>query len=192
MRGPDGNFYLVNLGSDIWRGIREQIPEQMSGREFLDRYQSHDDTTTIVDPDETYLVRLATEHPVYETDRTRRFAALLRAAQENPNAREPVLRLAGELMIQSHFSYDHRCKLSSPETDLLVKLAREAGPQQGIYGAKITGGGAGGTVAILADRRQNPDLESTLEAICAAYESESGRRPQLLRGSSDGALATQS
>jgi galactokinase len=188
MRGPDDEYYLANLGSDIWRALRDQVPEQITGQNFINRYGSHGDSTTTIDPTATYAVRLATEHPVYEADRTRRFAALLRAVEENPNARDALLRLAGELMIQSHFSYDHRCGLGAPETDLIVKLAREAGPSRGIYGAKITGGGAGGTVAILADRQQNSDLQSTLQEIFDAYQQASGNRPQLFSGSSDGAL----
>ena len=42
-----------------------------------------------------------------------------------------------------------RIGLGCEETDLLVELGRDAGPDKGIYGAKITGGGSGGTVAFL-------------------------------------------
>src|SRR2546427_5605016 len=49
----------------------------------------------------------------------------------------------GELMCSA-------CGLGSERTDLLVRLAREAGPRAGLCGAEITGGGSGGTVAILA------------------------------------------
>ena len=52
-------------------------------------------------------------------------------------------------MYASHASYS-ACGLGSDGTDLLVDLARAAGAADGIYGAKITGGGSGGTVAILA------------------------------------------
>jgi len=57
----------------------------------------------------------------------------------------------GELMYQSHYAYTE-CGLGSEATDLLVELVRERGPERGLYGAKITGGGAGGTVAVLARR----------------------------------------
>src|SRR5439155_6506088 len=49
----------------------------------------------------------------------------------------------GELMYSA-------CGLGSERTDLLVRLVREAGPRAGLCGAKIAGGGSGGTVAILA------------------------------------------
>ena len=50
-------------------------------------------------------------------------------------------------MYESHASYS-ACGLGSDGTDRLVTLAREAGAARGIYGAKITGGGSGGTVAV--------------------------------------------
>ncbi len=186
MRGPDGELYLANVSTDVWRALRNQIPETMSGADFL-REHEHLDSATTVDADTIYPLRLATEHPIYEADRVARFSRLLRQMGENPNARTALGRAAGELMVQSHFSYDHRCDLGSAETDLLVKLAREAGVESGIYGAKITGGGAGGTVAIMGDRQLNADLNAQIEAIVANYARQSGRTPQIFRGSSDGA-----
>jgi L-arabinokinase len=85
-------------------------------------------------------------------------------------------------MYASHASYS-ACGLGSPGTDRLVALAREAGPGRGFFGAKITGGGSGGTVAVLA--RRGVDLGPVLEA----YERETGYRPQVFRGSSPGAAA---
>ncbi|HVF09274.1 MAG TPA: galactokinase family protein, partial [Abditibacteriaceae bacterium] len=158
LKGPDGKLYLANLASDVWRAVRGSIPERMTGAEFIKQYGSHGDMVTTVEPEVEYPVRLAMEHPIYERDRTRRFAALLGTVAENDAAREPLLAAAGDLMIQSHFSYDHRCNLGSPETDVIVKLARERGPKAGILGAKITGGGAGGTAAILADVRRHQDM----------------------------------
>jgi len=46
-----------------------------------------------------------------------------------------------------------------------VELVRAAGPERGLYGAKITGGGSGGTVAVLARR----DAEAAVRAIAARY-----------------------
>jgi L-arabinokinase len=96
-------------------------------------------------------------------------------------ARAPLL---GELMYQSHASYS-ACGLGSPGTDRLVELARAAGPGDGIFGAKITGGGSGGTVAILARR----DAEDAVQALASAYGKETGRRPHVFSGSSSGAGA---
>ena len=73
------------------------------------------------------------------------------------------------------------------ETDLLVKLGRVAGPAKGIYGAKITGGGSGGTVAFLTHGRQ---AEQTIQEIAADYQQQTGLTPQIfLGGQSPGAIA---
>ena len=87
-------------------------------------------------------------------------------------------------MYQSHGSYS-ACGLGSDGTDLLVALAREAGSAQGIYGAKITGGGSGGTVAILG--RQ--DAGERVAGIGREYERRTGRTAYLFEGSSPGAAA---
>ena len=178
MCGPDGELYLANIGTDVWRALRSKIPEKLSGAQFLERHE----TLPNLESDRVYNVRLATEHPIYETDRAIRFAHLMNAINENPIARTELARAAGELMIQSHFSYDHRCNLNGPATDLLVELARASGPKRGIYGAKITGRGGGGCIALLCDRDTDANLERALEEICASYHEQSGRVARVYRG----------
>lgn len=73
------------------------------------------------------------------------FSELSRGASITDNER--AFTLMGELMDQSHFAYTE-CGLGSEATDILVGLCRKEGVKNGIYGAKITGGGAGGIVAI--------------------------------------------
>ena len=73
-------------------------------------------------------------------------------------------------MYESHASYS-ACGLGSDGTDRLVALAREAGVARGIYGAKITGGGSGGTVAVLADA----GARDTVRDIARRYGAETGR-----------------
>jgi len=107
----------------------------------------------------------------------RRFATLL---ETDPN--EPALREMGELMFGSHASYS-ACGLGSDGTDLLVDLVRAAGPAAGLYGAKITGGGSGGTVAILG----RADAGEAVAGIARRYREATGRKPYLFAGSSPGA-----
>jgi L-arabinokinase len=64
-----------------------------------------------------------------------------------------------------------------------VALARDAGVGHGIYGAKITGGGSGGTVARLADATAG----ETVRAIARRYAEESGQGAYVFEGSSPGA-----
>ena len=74
-----------------------------------------------------------------------RFARLLPTIAHDPDAAQEL----GQLMYASHQSYT-ACGLGSDATDRLVEQVRAAGPDQGLFGAKITGGGSGGTIAILA------------------------------------------
>ena len=54
-------------------------------------------------------------------------------------------------MYQSHDAYTE-CGLGSSSTSAIVEIVQALGPSSGLYGAKITGGGAGGTVCILGLR----------------------------------------
>jgi galactokinase len=149
----------------------------MGGADFLARYGATGDPVTRVDPARTYAVRNPTAHPVFEHFRVRAFAELL-AAPRTPRRSE----LLGEPMYQSHSSYSS-CGLGSPGTDLLVQLVRKSDPGNGLYGAKITGGGSGGTVAVLG--RRGADLRPIVDA----YASRTGHRPYVFSGSSPGAGA---
>lgn len=177
LAGADWNGYLANLTpSEFEQFYARHLSEAMSGADFLARYGNTTDTVTTVDPACTYAVRQPTAHPIYEHFRVRTFANLL---QGEIAANAPQL---GELMYQSHASYS-ACGLGSAGTDELVRLARQAGPRQGIYGAKITGGGSGGTVAILGHR----DAEPAVRAIAEQYAQSTHYQPVLFRGSSPGA-----
>ena len=88
-------------------------------------------------------------------------------------------------MYQSHASYG-ACGLGSDGTDLLVDLAREAGEAEGVYGAKITGGGSGGTVAVLA----RADAVERVHALAKEYGRRTGRQPYVFECTSNGAAIT--
>jgi L-arabinokinase len=87
-------------------------------------------------------------------------------------------------MFESHASYS-ACGLGSSGTDLLVELVRSAGQSQGLYGAKITGGGSGGTVAVIG----KADAYPAMIRIAAEYNRQTGYEPYLFSGSSLGAAA---
>ncbi|MDP9151503.1 MAG: GHMP kinase [Myxococcota bacterium] len=172
--------YLANISPSVWmERFRDRIPERLGGRAFLERYGGLTDHVTRVEPETTYAVRVCAEHAVYEHHRTGLFRELLEGGARSETSR----LLLGELMYQSHASYG-ACGLGSEGTDRLVELVREAGAEAGLYGAKITGGGSGGTVAVLA----RAGSRTRLELIVRRYEKETGRTAALVGGSSDGAL----
>ncbi|HMF39437.1 MAG TPA: galactokinase family protein [Polyangia bacterium] len=178
---PGFGGYLVNVWIGDWRGrYRDAVPERMTGREFLARFGGSTDTATTIEEDRTYPVRAAAEFPILENDRARVFASRLEPSASRGWVRETL----GDLMYQSHAGYS-ACGLGSDGTDHLVELCRAAGPAAGIYGAKITGGGSGGTVAVLAKAGSRPAIEE----IARAYRQESGRDAQIFAGSSSGSRA---
>jgi galactokinase len=182
--------YLANLDPDDYkRFFRPSLPVQMEGQAFLGQFGSTIDTATTVDPNQNYHVRQACDHHVLEARRVKNFTQHLETASASPidsAQRKLALNKAGRLMYASHLSYTNDALLGAPECDLLVKLVRDR-EAAGLYGAKITGGGSGGTVAVLADISENAD--TALGQIMNAYEKQTGRKPEAFLGSSPGAWA---
>lgn len=171
--------YLANLSPLEFDRYEADLPEHMSGAEFLSRFHGTTDSVSRICPERNYAVRVATAHPVYENNRVRRFAGLMSDAAD-----EQRLELMGELMYQSHVSYS-ACGLGSAGTDLLVRLVREAGPRNGLYGARITGGGSGGTVAVLG----RCGAGDAIAKVADRYAEETGYQPYIFSGSSPGSAA---
>ena len=84
-------------------------------------------------------------------------------------------------MFQSHDSYSS-CGLGSDGTDALVALVRESAGDH-LYGAKITGGGSGGTVAVLGGRGAG----DVVQKIANFYRQKTGYQPTIISRSSPGA-----
>jgi len=177
---PQWRGYLANIKPEEFEArYAAHLPARMSGAEFLEGFRGITDTVTSVDPARHYHVRQATQHPVKEHARVTRFAEIL--SGQDAAARGAEL---GELMYKSHKSYS-ACCLGSPGTDELVRLVREAGPDSGLYGAKITGGGSGGTVAVLGRK----GARQVVEAVAKEYERRTGHAPLIISGSSPGAAS---
>jgi L-arabinokinase len=175
---PRWHGYLANVSPEVFRQFEERIPVTLTGASFLSRYGGTTDLVTTVDPAKTYAVRTPTAHPIHEHARVTEWARLLSTSSAD------VAPALGAFMYRSHDSYS-ACGLGSEGTDLLVDLAREAGEAEGIFGAKITGGGSGGTVALLG----RSDAGPRVTRIAREYEARTGRTAYLFEGSSPGAAA---
>ena len=80
----------------------------------------------------------------------------------------------GTLFYESHASMRDDYEVSVPEIDLLVDLARH---EPDVYGARLTGGGFGGSVVILA----RAGLAGTVaKRVAESYQERSGRIPAVL------------
>lgn len=175
--------YLTEVSVNEFKAEYEsEIPETIIGSEFLARYKTHDDPVTTVQPDATYRVAGPTRHPIEENERVLRFIdSVNAAAQKNGDA----CVKAGEEMYAAHESYRGNCRLSAPEVDFIVEAVSKRGSKEGLFGAKITGGGTGGTVAVFG---RTDALKKHLPQIAVEYSRRVGAMPDIFEGTSPGAL----
>lgn len=176
-----GVDYLAQIGPAPSIYYTLAVPDEMRGSEFLRTYGETGDSVTQIDRKTIYPIKAAAEHGLMEHSRVNSFVHFL-----DGNDSPAALDRAGKLMYESHASYA-RIGLGCEETDLLVQMARRAGTGRGIYGAKITGGGSGGTVAFLTYGEQ---AAQAVREIADAYREQTGLTPQIFEGGlSPGAMA---
>lgn len=165
---PLWNGYLSNLSPSIFRSrFESRLPEFLSGADYCN---THVDPFTQVRPDVIYPIRAAARYAVEENQRVRLFIELAQVGD--------AFESMGELMYQSHYAYTE-CGLGCEATDHIVELARS----EGLLGAKMTGGGCGGTVAILCRKGSDEAFARVVER----YREHSGLVPYVFEGSSPGA-----
>ncbi|MBV6508943.1 MAG: Galactokinase [Acidimicrobiales bacterium] len=97
---------------------------------------STDDLARVSDP----VLRQRARHVITECARVRSFVAALEAGE---------LATAGRVMVESHKSLRDDFEVSTPALDHLVEDLIHT---EGVYGARLTGGGFGGCVVALAHR----------------------------------------
>ncbi|MBS1817672.1 MAG: galactokinase [Acidobacteria bacterium] len=104
-------------------------------------------------------------HVVTEDDRVLEMRAALLAGD---------LATAGALMNDSHRSMSEDFEVSTPEVDVLVRMAQA---QEGVFGARMTGGGFGGCIVALCAHGTARDAGAR---ALRAYTAETGRAGRLL------------
>jgi galactokinase len=110
-------------------------------------------------------------HIVTETRRAQDFIAALRAGR---------MDLLGPLMDASHASLRDDYEVSAPGLDLAVAAAREAGA----LGARMTGGGFGGSVIALVSADRSGSVAT---AVARAFAAGGFGPPAFLRAEASGA-----
>ena len=115
------------------------------------------------------LVR-RTRHVVTEIDRTRRLVALLEDDRPLAGAK---LEEVGALMSASHDSLRDDYECTCPELDVAVEAARAAGA----HGARMTGGGFGGSAIALVDVGE---ADAVARAVVRAYAEAGFAAPAFL------------
>ncbi|MBX3180491.1 MAG: galactokinase [Candidatus Hydrogenedentes bacterium] len=137
---------LKALGATSWRGVTTEILEAARDRLGAIHYPR-------------------ARHVISEIARTRAAATALESGDW------PAL---GEAMYASHDSLANDYAVSCPELDCLVDSARRIGMDGGVIGARMTGGGFGGSTVTLVRRAQLDTVRARLEAD---FQHAFGRAP---------------
>ena len=74
----------------------------------------------------------------------------------------------GQLLVESHASLRDNFEVSIPEIDILVEIALE---QEGVYGARITGGGFGGCIVAFV---KTEVAEAVMTTLKTEYKKRTG------------------
>jgi galactokinase len=92
------------------------------------------------------------------------------------------LELVGRLMADSHASLRDDFEVSCSELDVMVDLARDV---EGVYGARITGGGFGGCTINLV---REEDVAEFQRRVAAGYKEKTGYAAEIyVSAAADGA-----
>jgi L-arabinokinase len=149
--------HLTELApSQLHAFAHSELPPVLLGRDFLDRHGGVDDPLSSIDAEQRYPVEAAVRFPIMENFRAAQAVRLLRAVR--PDNRQDTVRTVGELLYQSHSGYS-AMGLGCLETDVMVQAVRDRGPERGFHGARVSGGGSGGTVVVLLEVVALPELE---------------------------------
>ena len=175
--------FLANVPPSVFdTRFRDKLPEEISGKDFLEKYNISLDTVTQINPDNIYKLRACALHPVQENYRIHLFNNLLKIFSAHKDKKE-TMQLLGELMFQSHAGYT-AVGLGNKNTDEIVERVLHAGPAKNVYGARVTGGGSGGTVAILCYGKEG---KQTARKIFEEYREYHHIKSFFFAGSSNGA-----
>lgn len=82
----------------------------------------------------------------------------------------------GPLMAASHDSLRDDFEVSCKELDTMVEIARRIGRNGGVIGARMTGGGFGGSTVTLCESRKAAEIADTM---AAEYAKATGITPQI-------------
>lgn len=149
-----------NLASGEYRQRREQCEEAARALGVESLRDASNDMLQHGASRMSELSMKRARHVIGENERTLRAAECIQ---------QHDWQQLGQLMYASHESLKSDYAVSCAELDTLVDIARSMGPERGMFGCRMTGGGFGGCVVALiaADRQQ---------AIAGEIEAEYRRR----------------
>ena len=199
VEGPCEGTGRRSLGS-VLRHYIGCLPERLSGRDFKAQCaEPLADPLSFVEDETLYPVRAAFSFSVEANEQAEVSLLLLqsvvatadfsrrkprRSSQEQetwqvePRAGElAALKAVGEMMFKQHRSYSDM-GLGSSETDEIVAFLRTKFPHD-VFGARVGGGGCGGTVVILCKREAFPAIREAALARVRRADGGAGAGPAL-------------
>lgn len=129
-----------------YREHQDHLPVAIKGEEYLDAWGGNDASAPRVDPETVYPVRAATQFAIEENDRAARAVASMQRYHLEKD--ESLLWETGGHLYASHAAYG-AMGLGCAETDLMVDYLQQMPLSRGIYGARVSGTGLGGTVVVM-------------------------------------------
>lgn len=175
--------FLANIPVPVFeKKYISLLPEQISGKDFLVRYRISIDTVTQVDESKIYKPLVCGSHPVYENERVSEFKNLLKSFRKQDD-KQIALKQMGNLMLQSNESYSG-VGLGNEFTDKIIELVHDAGVDSGVFGARVSGGGNGGTVCVLSYGKEGKEA---VKEIYRKYRQIKKQKLFFFSGSSHGA-----
>jgi galactokinase len=144
-------------GVEVLKGFYPQIKALRDLS--IDQLEAHKDELSDI-------VYRRCRHVITENERT------LKAAE---HFKKKDLVAAGELMFESHRSLRDDYQVSCPELDELVEIASRT---EGVYGARMTGGGFGGCTVNIVKRETADEF---IQAATDGYRSKFGREPGIYK-----------
>lgn len=175
--GCDAAARLLGVGL-----LREALGERPDARQVqaaLDRFDAA--AAEVVGEDEVLSnvagVRRLVRHAWSEMARVQECVELF--AGGSPAMEDPAWRRLGELLDASHASLAGDYAVSCRELDVAVEAARKAGA----LGARMTGGGFGGSAIALVPQER---VDAVACAVDAAFQAEGLTRPEFLVASPAG------
>jgi L-arabinokinase len=177
--------FLANIPVSVFEEKYISIlPKEISGKNFLAQYELSIDTVTNIDENKIYRPAVCGSHPVYENARVNEFKNLLKNFKKQDDKQASLIQM-GNLMMQSHESYS-AVGLGNEFTDKIVEMIRDAGPDRGVFGARVSGGGNGGTVCILSYGKEG---KKAVKETYRKYKQIKKQKLFFFSGSSQGAYS---
>ncbi len=175
------------LPTEFEDGLRNHVPASQNAGDWLKlfkRRKEYAELSQRVDPELSYRMRANSEHLVRESGRVRRLVSNIN--EYSRTLRETFLGEGGRCLHSSHRSLQEKCGISHAVSDQFVKAFQKGGRQEGLFGARLTLGGASSVLVALVHQSARQQLRDLVEDFTAGHKD--CKNGQVIIGSQDGGV----